>query len=432
MDKKAIRIDRIQNAAIVLLSLSAAILFLKTPLFGDLSDKTLPELLGGAFTAEQTVNPSYVELSDFAAPVRIVFTNSYARCGMDALTILDDDFSSAGTFLSEAIGSAGSMLPSTQEAFLSALQGSGIYYDFTAGIPLDVLSASLGTVPPVSQELLIRRALVSLEESDSVRLFLLDSSGTCCVFPTALRASELSAYLESLSGGGVNFAFSLPESYGMLSPFTLIANEPTVRKALSAENALSQVDLSDFLRLAEFNPHTENRYTESTGTTVVRESYGTLWLSSDGTVSYHGGSAEAGSLYAITSARSDVSLTEAAAAAQKLASTLMQDRCGAASLYLSGISHSSSGFLVTLDYVVNGTPLCFSDGSHAASVTIEDHSITDFTIRFRAYTPSDTDSLLLPMQLSAAIVQNRYEGSELSVYYVDRGADTVSVDWIAS
>ena len=36
------------------------------------------------------------------------------------------------------------------------------------------------------------------------------------------------------------------------------------------------------------------------------------------------------------------------------------------------------------------------------------------------------------MQLSAAIAQNRYEGCELSVFYVDRGTDTVSVDWIAN
>lgn len=432
MNKKAVRIDRLQNVVIVLLSLSAALLFLQTPLFGDLAGKTLPELIGDVLSSEQTSSGSTVELSDFASPVRIVFTNAYTRCGIDALTLLDDDFSHAGTFLSEAIGSAGVALPSSQDAFLTALHGSGIYFDFTIGIPLDILSDSLNTTVPLTQELFVRRALLSPGEDGTVHLYLLDPSGSCCVCSTALSASELSAYLDSLNGTEVDFAYSLPESYGMLSPFTLIMEEPTAHCTLTAASALSEITLSDFLRLAEFNPHTENRYTESSGTTVVRESYGTLRLSPDGTVTYHGGSADAGSLYTITPDKEGVSLTEAVAAAQKLGSRLLQDYCGAASLYLSSVNRSASGYLVTLDYVVDGTPLRFSDGSHAVSVTIEDSFITAFTIHFKTYSLTDTDSLLLPIPLSAAIAKNRYEGCELSVYYVDRGTDTVCVDWIAS
>ena len=431
MNKKKITIDRLQNLAIVLLSLSAAFLFLQTPLFGDLAGKTLPELIGDAFSTEET-GGSQVELSDFVSPVRIVFTGAYARCGVDALTTLDDGFSRAGTFLSEAIGSAGAMLPSTEETFLSALRGSGIYFDFTTDLPLDILSDALNTTVPVSQDLFVRRAFISSGEDGAVRLYLLDQAGECRSFSTALSASELSAYLDSLNGTGVDFAFSFPESYGMLSPFTLIMDEPTPRHTLRVSSALSEADLPDLLRLAEFNPRTENRYTESSGTIVVRESYGTLRLSSDGTVTYRAGSTDAGSLYTISPDKDGVSLTEAVAAAQKLSFTLLQDRCGAASLYLSSVTPSAEGYSVTLDYVVNGTPLRFSDGSHAASVTIEGHSITAFTIHFRSYELTDTYSLLLPMQLSAAIAQNRYEGCELSVFYVDRGTDTVSVDWIAN
>lgn len=432
MNKKAVRIDRLQNLAIVFLSLSAIFFLLQTLLLGDLTGKTLPELIGDVLSAEQTSSGSSIELSDFASPVRVVFTNSYTRCGIDALTLLDDDFSRAGSFLSKAIGSANPILPSSQDAFLTALHGSGIYFDFMTGIPLDILSDSLNTTSPLTQEFFVRRALLSPGDDNAVHLYLLDPSGSCCTSPTTLSASELSAYLDSLNGAEVDFAFSLPESYGMLSPFTLVMEEPTAHCTLTATSALSEIALSDFLRLAEFNPHTENHYTESSGTTVVRESYGTLWLSSDGTVTYRGGSADAGSLYAIKSDKEGVSLTEAVAAAQKLSSTLLQDYCGAASLYLSSVNRSTNGYLVTLDYVVDGTPLRFSDGSHAVSITIEDSFITAFSIHFKNYTLTDTDSLLLPMQLSAAIAKNRYEGSELSVYYVDRGTDTVCVDWIAS
>ena len=52
MDKKSTAINRLQNLAIILLSLSAAFLLLRTPLFGTFSDQTLLELAGNLFSAE--------------------------------------------------------------------------------------------------------------------------------------------------------------------------------------------------------------------------------------------------------------------------------------------------------------------------------------------------------------------------------------------
>ena len=81
---------------------------------------------------------------------------------------------------------------------------------------------------------------------------------------------------------------------------------------------------------------------------------------------------------------------------------------------------------------MDGTPLRFSDGTHAASVTIEGQSITGFTLHCRTYTLSDSPALLLPVRQAAAIAASRYPSAELRVCYDDRGADTVGVSWFSS
>ena len=429
MGKKVSVINRLQNLVIILLSLSAAFLLLKTPLFGTFSDQTLPELAEGLFSTEPSSGGEVeVELSGLTAPVRVVYTGEYTRCGSDALTMAEDGFSRVGSLLGEALGSAGAMVPSTEEAFLAALEGSGIYYGFTAGLPLEILCDTLGTSVPISHAVFVRRALLC-PDGDTANLYLLDQNGTCYAFSTALCSAVLAEFLSSLEGTDMDFALTEGDTYSALSPFTLVMAEPTQRYMLSASGSLS-TDLSELLRLAEFNPHTENRYTESSGTTVVREAYGTLRIAADGTVTYRSGSAESGALYTVSTDRSVASLTESVAAAQRLASTLLQKSGGAASLYLSGVEENAKGCTVTLDYVIGGTPLRFADGSHAVSVTVEGCNIIAFSLHFRSYALTDIPALLLPIRQAAAIARKNHAGSELAAFYVDSGAESVGVSWL--
>ena len=86
---------------------------------------------------------------------------------------------------------------------------------------------------------------------------------------------------------------------------------------------------------------------------------------------------------------------------------------------------------MSFDYAVGGTPQRFSDGSHAATVTIEGQTITEFSLHCRSYTLSDSPALLLPIRQAAAIAGSKYLGAELHVCYDERGADTVGVGWFA-
>ena len=425
------RLRRVQNLSIFLLTLSAMLLFANLPLFGALSDQSLLELARDRLRRESVAAEATVsDATAFVFPVRIVYTNDFTRIGADSLTTLGDEFERAGTYLGEAIGSAYGQQPIEESDFLDALRGEGLYFDFTAALPSEILSALLGISAPEDGPESARRMLLTPEGEADALFYLQDGAGAYYRFSTAVGSPALVDFLASRSGSSADFAFLLGAAYAELSPYTLILSDPAPRGALDVSNALVGGE-STFLRRAEFNAHTENRFTESSGTVIVREVSSTLYLRPDGTVDYQGTEAAPDSLYFVSAAEpGSPTLTEAAAAAQKLATMLLQDFLGDATLYLSGTSSADGAFEITFDLTVDGTPIRFSDSSHAASVTVEGQRITAFTLKARRYTITDSTALLLPFAQAAAIARV-WNGAELIVAYVDTGAETVAPAWIA-
>lgn len=91
MDKKAKLLDRLQNLAIAVLSLSFLFLLVQTPLFGDAGDTTIASTVRGWFTDRQTSAAEEPDsLTALTVPVRIVQSNDFIRSGLDALTTADD------------------------------------------------------------------------------------------------------------------------------------------------------------------------------------------------------------------------------------------------------------------------------------------------------------------------------------------------------
>ena len=143
MNKNANSVRHLQNAAIAVLTVSAVFLLVQTPLVGDLAGKTPYELaqdwLAGDTSTDTTVT---TDLTELALPVRVVFTNEYARYGLSAITTLDADFELAGAFFSEALDSAGVYEACSGEKLLAALHASSIYLDLETPTPLKYSSAS--------------------------------------------------------------------------------------------------------------------------------------------------------------------------------------------------------------------------------------------------------------------------------------------------
>ena len=425
------RRNRIQNLSILLLAFSAVMLLANLPLFGALSDQSLLELARNRLRRESAVSEAEVSgAASLVFPVRMVYTNNFARLGSDALTTLSDEFELAGTYLSEAAGSAYDKQSVSLSAFLAALRAEGLYFDFTTALPLDILADALNVSLPDSELSSVRRVLLSPDSERDAMLFVEDGSGQHYTFSTAVSSPALTEFLSSRSGSNANFAFLLDSSYANLASCTLVLSTPAERSTLSVSNALSGNE-DVFLRRAEFNPHTENRFTESSGTVIVREVSSTLYLRPDGTVDYQGTDAIPESLYFVSAASPDApTLSEAATAAQRLMLTLLQDSLGDASLYLSNAIPSGNGFEITFDLMVDGTPIRFSNGSHAAVVTVEDQRITAFTLKARRYALTGDTPLVLPFAQAAAIARV-WRGAELLVAYVDGGGETAAPAWIA-
>lgn len=425
------RINRLQNLAILVLTLSAVLLFADLPLFGALSDQSLYELARLRLRQEPAAAEGRtVGASSFVLPVRMVFTNHYTRFGEEALTTLSNDFERAGTWLGEAIGSAYAMTPVSESAFLAALRGEGLYFDFTVALPPEFFADMLGVTAAEAELGDVRRMLLFPMEDSDAALFVQDGAGSCYRFSTAVSSTALADFLAALDGNGVDFAFMLGEDYAALSPYTLVMSETPSPVVLSASNALGGNE-DELLRLSGFSTHSDNRFIDSSGTVIVREVSNTLYLRPDGTVDYQGGIAEDDSICFVPAAEPGVpTRTEAAAAAQTLAAALLQNAVGDAALYLSGVSGGEGVYEITFDFMSDGTPIRFMDGSHAVTVTVTGQSITAYTLRMRHYTPTEETAPLLPLSLSAAIARG-YEGTELSVAYVDVGGELVSPAWIA-
>jgi len=430
-EKKARRHARAQNLTIVFLTLSAFVLFANLPLFGPLSDRSLLELAQDRVRRESVVASAAPSgAASFVFPVRMVYTNSFARQGADSLTTLSDEFERAGTYLSEAIGSAYNGESVNQAVFLTALRAEGLYFDFTTALPSELLARLLNISLSGDAPEGIRRFLLSPSGKNDALLYVEDSSGAHYRYSTAVSSPSLTDFLATRSGSGASFAFQLAPDYGDLAPCTLILSDPSPRGTLKAANALIGSE-DEFLRRAEFNAHTENRFTESSGTVIVREVSSTLYLRPDGVIEYQGTEAAPGSIYSVASALpGEPTLYEAAAAAQNLALTLLGDSLGDAALYLSDAVQNGSRYEITFDLMADGTLIRYSDGSHAGAVTIEHGCVTAFTFKARSYMNTDDSPLLLPFAQAAAIARV-WRGAELIVAYVDAGSEDVVPAWIA-
>ena len=145
MNKNATLMSHLQNAAIAVLTVTAVLLLIQTPLVGDLAGKTPYELAQDWLAGDTSTDTAVTtDLTELALPVRVVFTNEYARYGLSAITTLDTDFELAGTFFGEALGSATTYEACSGEKLLTALHASSIYLDLEAPTPLEVLSRILG------------------------------------------------------------------------------------------------------------------------------------------------------------------------------------------------------------------------------------------------------------------------------------------------
>ena len=421
------RRNLIQNIVIACLTVSAVFLFAQLQLYNldTTEDPHYLERLTGTLPDE---SPS--QLREFPAPVRVVITDSDGRYGSLDLTTNSSSFSALG--LREALGSLQSLAPSSVDEFRAALSVTSVYFDFLEPLPLSVLAGLIGVdETPLTGD--ARCLLLAAQEDETVWLYLWD--GAESFFKSAVPATSLSAdTLTEAAGqsgfGGVSFAFDDVEVdplYGELFPLSILPTELPELPVLSAASPLSDTDW--LLPFFGFNSNTKERYTEADGTEVITEveTDRSLHIQPDGSIVYRSGTEATPE---ISAQEQNPTAAESALGCSILLQELTEGLTGEASLYLQSVSQSGDSTQLRFGYQLAGTPIRFSDGGSAAEITLSGTSITRLTLRFRQYSTTNEQSLLLPLRQTLAIAAD-HPGVELSVGYADGGGDTVSASWLA-
>lgn len=410
-DQRRNRRNLVQNILITLLTVTAAALFTQTQLYSLGLDR-------GASTFSGAAQPAAVQAAELTAPVRVAVTGSYGRYGSAALTTGSEAFADAlGRRLAEALGSARDYLPCTEGEFLAALEAPSVYYDFLEPLPLPVL-ARLAGGGELAEDRSARRLILSGRDGGTA-LYLWDGGDTWLRAEVAVSRESLERTVDGYELGGAVFALDVGAD---LAPCSLLPRELPELPVLTAGEALTDTD--SLLSALGFNPRLRSRYLESNGTELITDGNRTLRIRSDRTIVYNSG----GDASLKIPASDDVpTLWEAAQGVGNLLSTLPS--AGEASLCLQSIRQSGSATVLRFGYQVRGVPVRFADGGCAAEAALTGRTVDSLSLRLRHYTDAGKASLLLPLEQTLAVAEQK-PGAELTIGYVDAGGDCAA-HWLA-
>jgi len=427
---KRTRISLLQNAAIILLSISALFLLFRVLSYetGD-SRTTIFSELFGADSSETAHTAAATDLTGMAAPFHLVITGPYGRSGIlpgDAVTTPDD---AVIDLLREALGSAEQMESVGPAVFRNALSVPGIFIDYLSALDAGVVSGRLNAV--LAYDTPIRYLLVAAEGTTNAALYLWDGGSSVSRFQTAVSVSALHELTAAASPDDTFFAFEGGEEYAHLAPYSLMRHTALTIPVCSSALPSIASDMDALLALLDFNVHTESRYKLSNGTEVVVESPRTVRLQSDGVLLYEGDESVDSELFIVSCAGDAPTAAEAVLAARQLIGTLFSAaEFSATQLYLSSISPAGNGFDLEFHYMVNGIPVSFSDETPALRMEIRGRSVTAFTLRWRQYTLTEESYTLLPVRQAAAIAAN-FEQPFMTIGYADSGLTSLLPAWLA-
>lgn len=264
MSKKLV--DRLQNVALVVLTLSAVFLLLSFfHLRGGWTARFQTLLAVRPAAGGQEEASGVGEL--LAAPHIMVTSDSeYGRCGRLYTPAGDALLEQMLPLFGEALGSADQVGAAADQTLRAGLGRSSLYLDLTVELPLEVVAAWLGERTVFDRA--VRAMALTTEGRDTAVLYLCGGEGEIFRYFTALPASAVEALTESVSPNGSLFAYET--NYAPLAPYTVLVREaeglPQVRSELPATYSSYRL-----LTALDFNAHTNSRYAEPGGTEVVMD-----------------------------------------------------------------------------------------------------------------------------------------------------------------
>jgi hypothetical protein len=424
-------IEAVKSLLIVLLVISAVFLMGQAGLF------SLTDAVDGLFRTSRTGGDSAAAAdgdiySQAARPRFLAITaEGVGRYGVKYSEIrLTEAYDRFSAFLGEALGSSKEPVEVAEEEWKSALEQSGVFFDFLYEQPLSVLAGWLGTDMNSGASAHTARRLCLARNGEGVSLYYIRArDGLAYRCETALNYSSLSARLEeyAASGGNAQYAYSYGAKLDQVDPYALILDGQLTVQKLTVRNPLrTGLAPESMMGLFEINSFVASPYSELDGTIVYVEGDSTLRVYPNGAVSFRntgdGGPALVGE---------DTKVTPAGVveAAYDLAQRSIGQSCGDAEVAFTGISYNAADdtYTVQFDYEMDGIPVVMESGRHALSLSITGGRVFRASLVFREY-EADGQEWPLPELQAAAVVQADGGGEPLLIYADD--GEAAAAGWV--
>ena len=421
MEGKRRWIELGKDALIALLALSAAGLLTMTPLVRDSG------LWGASPEAPAAGREDEAPLTAAAYPSRLALTGPGGRYGVQyQQEEVDALFAQVGPLLGEALASAGQPQRIQEADWRGLLQGEGVYFDFSGYIPLSALAGWLRQGADCPLEGSARRIALARGEDDGVLLCYQEQDGGFYACATQLSARlHLAPATAQAEGNGALFAFEWGEAAGLLDPYTLITEGGESRVYAASTPVTAGSDLTGLLDTLSFNA---TNHTAISGGEVYLAGGDRREGRHNGTVIFRAGQP---GRYPAARRGERATLAEGIELARQLAEGTVGAWCGQARLHLSRVEETAEGWLIQFSYQLEGAGVWLYQDGWAAQFLIQDDCVTQFTLRFRSYTDTGEQALLLPVDRAAALLPGlEGAGGELVIQYRDQGEGTVEPMWV--
>lgn len=360
-----------------------------------------------------------------AEPLSMMLTpESGAHCGiMYSEQELQSAYERYSATLAEALGSSGEPEEISEEAWRSALNETGVFFDFYCDFQLSSLAIWLGTdISGSAAGHTARRICIYLDEGQVWLSYIRSRDrGGFYRCSTSVSASEFAARVAECLPNGAEYVFELSPSYDALDPYTVLVQDTISLDAISGENSLKDAGDEELFTAFGLNSYLASTYPESDGTQVSVEGEATLRLGSDGELKY--------SLKLLEDSGVSLSPSDAIELTRRLVEDTAGRCCGEAELSLSYIycDGDTGEYTICYDYIYDGVPIRISGREHAAEIVVTGDRVTYASILFRSYEATGGTETPLPAHLAAALLQAE-GGGELLLSYTD-DLETVKTDW---
>jgi hypothetical protein len=394
--------EKLKNALIIILILSAVVLGWQSRLFGNTSGdlNVLTSFLAGRAGAPPDPDRAAAETQtrEAARPITAAATNGAglhygARYDMQALDAL---YERSVLAMSEAFDTAAPPYKIDEYAWRKALLSQGIYFEYLTPVKISVLAGWLGTeITADWGEMETRRLCVG----GIVRLFF-QQSGTGHFFAANTSVDDsLEQVTEALDVNSAVFAFEVDGAPAPRDPYALLMPDVTLHRVVYADNPLDDEAVVS-RALEDLGITDQLSYPDPDGSgakTYIDNEFTLKFNPVDGTAIFR---------LRETGGQPGKPLTEGEiieTARRAVAGTIAR-YCGDAVVCYESISaDSDGGYKVRFRYIVaGGVVQLYRDGA-AAVVTVRGGKVTEMTLRYRSYSVSDEQEALMPeLQVSAA------------------------------